>query len=107
MKKKTGDNQPTNASQGTPNTFHGIIKGRVQGVGYRVFAREAALRHGVNGWVRNRRDGTVEIHAEATELVLTEFLTELYRGPILGHVTDIQLTWSTAEPTHQSFEILR
>jgi acylphosphatase len=37
-----------------------IIRGRVQGVGYRAWAEHAAARHGLDGWVRNRRDGTVE-----------------------------------------------
>ena len=39
---------------------HIIVRGRVQGVGYRAFVEREALRCGVEGWVRNRRDGTVE-----------------------------------------------
>ena len=91
----------------TQNTFHAVIKGKVQGVGYRVFAMQSARHHGVRGWVRNREDGTVELHAEGDELVLTEFLTDLYRGPIMGHVADIDIVWSTAEQTHSGFEIRR
>jgi acylphosphatase len=37
-----------------------IVHGRVQGVGYRAFVCSEATRHGIEGWVRNRRDGTVE-----------------------------------------------
>ena len=39
---------------------HLVIRGRVQGVGYRAFAEYTALDHGLGGWVRNRRDGAVE-----------------------------------------------
>ena len=39
---------------------HAIFSGRVQGVGFRAFVEDEAARHGVEGWVRNRRDGTVE-----------------------------------------------
>ncbi len=39
---------------------HLVIRGRVQGVGYRAFVEDAALDHGLGGWVRNRRNGEVE-----------------------------------------------
>ena len=39
---------------------HVVFRGRVQGVGFRAFVEDAAARTGVGGWVRNRRDGTVE-----------------------------------------------
>lgn len=72
--------------QNSDNHFRGVVFGRVQGVGFRVFARQAALRHGITGWVKNLPNGRVEIFAEGEELALTEFLTDLYRGPVLSHV---------------------
>jgi acylphosphatase len=39
---------------------HAVFRGRVQGVGFRAFVEDEAARTGVGGWVRNRRDGTVE-----------------------------------------------
>lgn len=39
---------------------HVVARGRVQGVGYRAFVEDEAARRGISGWVRNRRDGTVE-----------------------------------------------
>lgn len=39
---------------------HVVVHGRVQGVYFRAFIEEEALKHGVEGWVRNRRDGSVE-----------------------------------------------
>lgn len=79
------------------NCFHAVIKGRVQGVGYRMFAREAAVRLGCTGWVRNRPDGNVEVHAEGSESVLTELLTELSSGPAWSHVSDIDVTWKLVD----------
>lgn len=89
------------------NCFHAMIKGRVQRVGYRVFTREAAMRYSITGWVKNLPDGTVEVFAEGEELNLTEFLTELYRGPVLSHVQDINLDWKNSEKQHEEFAILR
>ena len=89
------------------NCFHGVVHGRVQRVGFRVFTREAARRHGVKGWVRNLPNGCVEVHAVADELLLTEFLTEVYQGPVLSHVSNIDLKWQHSEEEFSSFDILR
>lgn len=89
------------------NSFHAVVVGRVQGVGYRVFTLQAAQRHSIKGWVRNLPNRSVEVVAEGDELDLTEFLTELYKGPILSHVEDIKLTWDRTESTHTQFEIRR
>jgi acylphosphatase len=61
--------------------FQIVIRGQVQGVGYRAWAEIAALELGVEGWVRNRRDGSVEaVLAGSEEVVLT--MVELCRdGP--------------------------
>ena len=89
------------------NTFHGIVKGRVQGVGYRVYTMESARRHGVVGWVKNLADRSVEVYAQGDDLSLTELLTDLYKGPINGHVEDIDITWSRVEIEATNFEIRR
>ena len=68
-----------------------LIRGRVQGVGYRFFAREAARRHKIVGYVRNLpTGGTVEVHAEATEDALRLFKNELKQGPPAAYVDDIE-----------------
>ncbi len=56
-------------------------KGYVQGVGYRQFARRAALRLGLSGWVRNRADGTVEALISGPPDAVEAMLAELRRGP--------------------------
>jgi acylphosphatase len=69
--------------------FAVMIRGRVQGIGYRAWAEVTALELGVEGWVRNRRDGSVEaVLAGSEEVVLT--MIELCRdGPPGAEVTAI------------------
>ncbi len=68
---------------------HYLVRGRVQGVGYRYFALEAANRLGVNGYVRNLPTHEVEIHAEAEETKLELFKRELEQGPPLARVSEV------------------
>ncbi|THD44451.1 MAG: acylphosphatase [Bradyrhizobium sp.] len=58
-----------------------VVTGRVQGVGFRDFARRAALRLGVAGWVRNRRDGAVEALIAGPAEAVDALVAELRRGP--------------------------
>lgn len=87
--------------------LHAIVRGRVQGVGFRYYVFESARRHRLTGWVRNLPDGRVEILAEGPEETLTELLTDINRGPILSHVEDIQLDWRDAPQEFAKFDILR
>ncbi|MFL5106241.1 MAG: acylphosphatase [Xanthobacteraceae bacterium] len=58
-----------------------MIRGRVQGVGFRAFVEHAALKRGIQGWVRNRRDGSVEaVFAGRTETVAA-VIEACRRGP--------------------------
>jgi acylphosphatase len=68
---------------------HYLVKGRVQGVGYRYFALEAANRYGIHGYVRNLRTGDVEVHAEGSETALNHFKDALKQGPRLSRVGEI------------------
>lgn len=70
--------------------LHAVVKGRVQGVGFRYWVRETAQSIGVAGWVRNNPDGAVETEAEGTEDQLFEFEQALWRGPVLSRVTDVR-----------------
>ncbi len=84
-----------------------LIRGDVQGVGYRFFAQRAAARHQVTGYVRNCSDGTVEALAEGTPVEVEEFKNDLVTGPrwaAVGQVEEISL-----EPTglYSSFLIER
>jgi acylphosphatase len=70
---------------------HVIVEGFVQGVGYRDFARRAALRLGVSGWVRNRSDGTVEALIAGAPADVEAMLAEMRRGPRGAAVANLRL----------------
>jgi acylphosphatase len=61
--------------------LHVLVRGRVQGVGFRWFVRETARELGLAGWVRNRPDGTVEVAAEGSVALLDRLRDELRKGP--------------------------
>jgi acylphosphatase len=58
-----------------------VIKGSVQGVGYRWWAQGEARRLGLDGWVRNRHDGTVELHAAGPRAAVEEMVEACWSGP--------------------------
>lgn len=70
--------------------WHLLIKGRVQGVGFRWFARETAERFRLSGWVRNLPSGEVEAEAEGPRETLKSFVAELATGLPYACVSDIQ-----------------
>ena len=81
-----------------------LVRGRVQGVGYRWFARDAAAGMGVAGWVRNLPDGRVEIEAESAPESVESFIRELQTGLPFARVDEVQR--SDIEPKgEKSFEI--
>jgi acylphosphatase len=69
-----------------------IVQGRVQGVGYRYFARRQAEALGVTGYARNRPDGTVEVVAEGKEASLRDFEERLRNGPDFASVSGVDRT---------------
>jgi acylphosphatase len=60
---------------------HVIVRGRVQGVGYRAWAEYIALERGVQGWVRNRHDGSVEALFAGPEGTVTAMIEACRNGP--------------------------
>jgi len=68
---------------------HYLVRGQVQGVGYRYFALDAAERLGIKGYVRNLPTGDVEVHAEADEAALAAFKRVLEQGPRMARVTEV------------------
>ena len=64
-----------------PVIVHVVVRGRVQGVGYRAFVQDEATRLGLEGWVRNRRDGTVEALFAGSAEALAEMIAACRKGP--------------------------
>ena len=62
------------------------IRGRVQGVGYRAWVENRARAHGLEGWVRNRRDGSVEALLAGPAEVVADLITRCRRGPSTARV---------------------
>ena len=67
-----------------------VVTGKVQGVGFRWSTRHEATRLGVAGWVRNRRDGSVELHAEGDEAAVAALITWLRVGPSHSRVDEVR-----------------
>ncbi len=70
---------------------HLTILGQVQGVGFRYFAYTMATQLGVVGWVHNLGDGSVEIEAEAPDLVMEQFIHYVKQGPSYGRVDELKV----------------
>jgi acylphosphatase len=66
-----------------------VIRGRVQGVGYRAWTEVTALEHGLEGWVRNRRDGTVEALFMGSEQTVAAMIKACRNGPTGSRVNSI------------------
>jgi acylphosphatase len=82
-----------------------IVRGEVQGVGYRFFAVRQASALGLRGFARNLADGSVEVVAEGSGALLERLLAELWRGPGAAYVTSVGTAWSVAEGTFSGFVI--
>lgn len=84
---------------------HAILKGKVQGVNYREFTRREAGALDISGFIRNLKDGTVEIVAEGEERKLKEFERRFRKGPLLAFVTNIDLKEEAPTGEFEGFDI--
>lgn len=85
---------------------HVYIKGRVQGVFYRVFTKKNADELGIVGWVSNLADGRVEVVAEGKKEILKRFINKLQKGPRLSKVEHIDVVWEKEIGEFSGFEII-
>jgi acylphosphatase len=79
------------------------IRGRVQGVGYRDAMMDAANAMGVAGWVRNRRDGTVEAWLQGDAHAVERLIAWCRKGSSLAYVTKIATEEVAADPALDAF----
>ena len=72
-------------------TVHLRIEGRVQGVGYRAFVERRAAELGLHGWVRNRRDGSVEAVVQGSDAAVDAMLDQCRSGPPAARVDRVEV----------------
>jgi acylphosphatase len=84
-----------------------VIRGRVQGVAYRIETQWAAERIGVRGWVRNRADGSVEAVFEGERPNVEAMLAWCRRGPAPARVTAVDVSWEDYSGEVAGFRIVR
>jgi acylphosphatase len=82
-----------------------VIAGRVQGVGFRWFAHDAAAREGVHGWVRNLADGRVEVMAEGDGESVDRLEAAVRRGPSSARVERVDVEELAPAGRTTGFEI--
>lgn len=80
--------------------MHAVVRGRVQGVGFRDATWREGRRLGLRGWVRNLLEGTVEVLADGPKNALEELETFLRVGPRMANVTGVDVSWEKA-PTER------
>lgn len=84
-----------------------IVRGRVQGVFFRAATAEQARRLGLDGYARNRADGTVEVEAEGGEAALQALERWLWQGPPLARVEVVEEASPGQDPLPSPFDVRR
>jgi acylphosphatase len=80
-----------------------VVRGRVQGVGYRFAMVGAAAQAAVRGWVRNRRDGSVEAHVQGDGAAVLALIAWCESGPPGAQVSDVEVSDVPVDPTLAEF----
>jgi acylphosphatase len=72
------------------------IRGKVQGIGYRIWSEREALKRGLEGWVRNRKDGSVEAVFAGTSTAVNSMIDICRKGPPLSRVDAVDVAEADA-----------
>ena len=84
---------------------HIIVRGLVQGVGFRYFVYIRATRIELKGSVENNFDGSVEIDIEGDRSLIEELIREVKVGPRSAQVTDVKIQWKESQHQYKEFGI--
>jgi acylphosphatase len=84
---------------------HIIVKGLVQGVGFRWFVQREANELGLTGYVKNLYNGDVEVEVEGERGLIEELIRQLRAGNRSSHVTDVHVSWLEYEDKYSNFRI--
>jgi acylphosphatase len=82
-----------------------VVRGYVQGVGFRAYVVHQARALGLSGWVRNRSDGGVHVVAEGDRSELLQLADALRSGPSESEVQDVELSWQSYSGGFTRFEV--
>ena len=82
-----------------------IVKGKVQGVSFRWFTVSSGKELGLNGYAKNRADGTVEVQAVGRKADCDSLIEQVKQGPALSQVDDVEISWLDATENFTDFEI--
>ena len=88
-----------------PSRLDAVVRGRVQGVGFRVFVIRAAMDLGLTGWVANLPDGAVRCVAEGPRPALDAFLARLRAGPPAAVIEAVLAGWPPATGEFSTFSV--
>ena len=83
-----------------------VVRGRVQGVGFRAWVVRQAHGLGLGGWVRNLPDGDVEAEAVGEEAALRRFIETVRTGPVAARVEHVQEQWFDAAESRSGFRVV-
>ena len=86
--------------------IHAFISGLVQGVNFRFYTRQKAQALGIGGWVRNLRDGRVEVVAEGSEERIKHLIDFLKKGPPGAKVVNVEIKEEDYKGEFKYFDIL-
>lgn len=86
---------------------HIVITGIVQGVFFRVETQRVADKFGVSGWVRNKRDGSVEAVCEGERGAVESLLTWCTKGPPRASVDNVEILWQDFTGEFAGFRVTR
>jgi len=84
-----------------------IVKGWVQGVFFRYETQKTASSLGLVGWVRNLRDGSVEVLAEGPKDKLEELIAWCRHGPAMARVENVEVSWQSPTGEYYAFKVER
>lgn len=87
------------------NRYHIIVKGRVQGVGFRFFSQSIAAMYDLTGYAKNMDNGTVEIEVQGDENKILKFLSNIKKGTLFIKVDDILISKIDLVHDENSFKI--
>jgi len=83
-----------------------VVRGRVQGVGFRMAAHQKAQSLALRGWVRNQRDGSVEAEFHGDDAQVDAMIAWCSQGPPLARVNDVQTVPIQAATDYKNFQII-